>query len=130
MSFLLSDLAGLKIATVLSLSHLQKYDNIPFLVVLASLNKPNQIFLANTTLLKKISHSSQDLAIDNIKGSFNGSDIIKSFNDIQNTPDNFETLFAIHESMDWADGFEPATHRLTAYRSTTELRPNVGWHVN
>lgn len=102
--------------TVLSLSHLQKYDNIPFLVVLASLNKPNQIFLANTTLLKKISHSSQDLAVDNIRGSFNGSDIIKSFNDIENTPANFEVLFAIHESTDWVDNLQRLCETSSAIR--------------
>lgn len=102
--------------TVLSLSHLQKYDNIPFLVVLSSLNRPNQIFLANTTLLKKISHSSQDLAVDNIRGSFNGSDIIRVFNDIDNTPNNFEELFAIHEATDWADNLQRLCETSSAIR--------------
>jgi len=31
---------------------------------------------SNTTFLKKISHSSHELRTDNIKGSFNGSDIM------------------------------------------------------
>ena len=44
--------------TVLSLSHLQKYDNKPFFVVLIKPNKPNTIYLANSTFLSKISHSS------------------------------------------------------------------------
>lgn len=102
--------------TVLSLSHLQKYDNIPFLVVLSSSNKPNQIFLANTTLLKKISHSSQELAMDNIKGSFNGSDIMKSFNNIENKPENIEELFAIHESTDWTENLQRLCETSSAIR--------------
>lgn len=91
---------------VLSLSRLQKYDKIPFLVVLASGTEPNKIFLANTTMLNKISHSSQDLRIDNIKGSFLGSNIIKKFNEIENKPENFDELFAIHEATDWTDNLQ------------------------
>ena len=62
--------------TVLSLSELQKYDNIPFIVCIVSPEK-NYLLLGNTTFLKKISHSSKNLTIENIKGSFNGSDILK-----------------------------------------------------
>ena len=61
--------------TVLSLSALQKYDDIPFIVCIVS-SRTNYLLLANSTFLKKISHSSQELRIDNIKGSFNGGDII------------------------------------------------------
>lgn len=92
--------------TVLSLSHLQKYDKIPFFVVLASQKNPNKIFLANTTFLKKISHSSQSLALDNIKGSFNGSDIMRDFNGTPNEPKYFEDLFSIHEATDWNDNLQ------------------------
>ena len=92
--------------TVLSLSHLQKYDHIPFLVILSSQDKDNRIFLANTTLLKKISHSSQFLTTNNIRGSFNGSDIIKKFNELENTSENFEELFAIHQATDWQDNLQ------------------------
>jgi hypothetical protein len=63
--------------TVLSLSCLQKYDKIPFFVVLVKREGTNQLFLANTTFLKKISHSSMELSLTNIKGSFNGSDIMR-----------------------------------------------------
>ena len=91
---------------MLSLSHLQKYDHIPFLVILSSQDKDNRIFLANTTLLKKISHSSQFLTTNNIRGSFNGSDIIKKFNELENTSENFEELFAIHQATDWQDNLQ------------------------
>jgi len=53
--------------------------------------------LANSTFLKKISHTSQTLRIDNIRGSFNGSDIFKEFNEISNVPKNFDELFEIHK---------------------------------
>ena len=62
--------------TVLSLSALQKYDSKPFIVCLVMPDK-NRLMLANTSCLSKISHSSHELRMDNIKGSFNGSDIMK-----------------------------------------------------
>jgi len=93
--------------TVLSLSNLQKYDNVPLIVCLVT-STENKLFLANTTFLKKISHSSQQLRIDNIKGSFNGSDIIRNYNGIENNADNIEKLFAYHYEI----GFEGNLERL------------------
>lgn len=89
--------------TVLSLSALQKYDHIPFFVILVSANDNNKIFLANSTFLKKISHSSQQLSMTNIKGSFNGSDIIRDYHNIENNAENFEKLFAFHQGFTWED---------------------------
>ncbi len=89
--------------TVLSLSALEKYDRIPFFVVLVRQNADNLILLSNTTFLKKISHSSQGLSMTNIKGSFNGSDIMRSYDGISNSPENFDFLFAIHQGLDWED---------------------------
>jgi len=87
--------------TVLSLSNLQKYDELPFIVCLV---KPmeNVCFLANTTFLAKISHSSQQLRENNIRGSFNGSDIMKTVLEIENKPENFSKLFAIHTEIGFA----------------------------
>lgn len=56
--------------------------------------------------MKKISHSSQALTIDNIKGSFNGSDIERKFTGIQNNPQNFEKLYLIHDSIGFEDNLE------------------------
>ena len=92
--------------TILSLSKLEKFDRIPFFVVLVCGNQDNKIFLSNTTLLKKISHSSKQLAMTNIKGSFNGSDIMRSINELDNIPTNFDKLFAIHEGMEWEDNLQ------------------------
>jgi len=84
--------------TVLSLSNLQKVDGRPVIICLVTPLK-NYCYLGNSTLLKKISHSSQVLRENNIRGSFNGSDIIREFEGIRNTPENFDRLFNIHYSI-------------------------------
>lgn len=91
--------------TVLSLSALQKYDRLPVIVCLVTPNA-NYLMLANTTFLRKISHSSQELRIDNIKGSFNGSDIMHDFEGIENVPENFEFLFTSHENYSFVENLE------------------------
>lgn len=100
--------------TVISLSHLQKFDDLPFIVCLVTPLK-NILYLANTTFLQKISHSSQQLRIDNIRGSINGSDIAKKFANLVNTPENFEKLFSIHTGL----GFEGNLARLV--EATTNI---------
>ena len=82
---------------VLALSKLQKHDSVPFIVCLVTPSK-NYMFLTNTTFLQKISHSSQALRVDNIKGSFLGSNIMRTFEGIKNAPENFEFLFTSHEN--------------------------------
>ncbi|MCI5583499.1 MAG: hypothetical protein MR357_07280 [Anaeroplasma sp.] len=91
--------------TVLSLSALQKYDDKPFIVCIVT-SKVNYMMLANTTFLKKISHSSQELRVDNIKGSFNGGDIMMKFESIENEPAEFERLFAYHSGFSFQDNLE------------------------
>ena len=84
--------------TVISLSKLQKYDDFPFIVCLTTPTK-NHLYLANTTFITKVSHSSQQLREDNIRGSVNGSDIAKKFIGVENCPNNFDDLFAIHAEI-------------------------------
>jgi hypothetical protein len=84
--------------TVLSLSTLQKYDDRPFIVCVCT-PTANYLLLANSSFLKKISHSSHDLRVDNIRGSFNGSDIVREIDGIVNSPENFGILFAIHHNI-------------------------------
>lgn len=91
--------------TVLSLSALQKYDDLPFIVCVVT-PKINYMMLANSTFLKKISHSSQKLRVDNIRGSFNGTDIIIDFDSMENEPRNFQTLFAYHSGLSFQDNLE------------------------
>jgi len=102
--------------TVLSLSNLRKIDDIPFVVCLVT-PAINYMFLANTTLLKKISHTSQLLRTDNIRGSFNGSDIFRSLAGISNEPANFRRLFDIHREV----GFEGNLPRLV--EATNNITP-------
>lgn len=103
--------------TVLSLSNLKKYDDRPFFVCLVTPAK-NYLFLANSTFLQKISHSSQQLRVDNIKGSFNGSDIMKQFHGLQNTSENFELLFSIHEETEFRDNL------IRLVESTNKISPS------
>jgi hypothetical protein len=102
--------------TILSLSKLQKYDNIPFIVCLVT-DHENRLYIANTTFLIKISHSSQSLTLYNIKGSFNGSDIVKEFEGIPNNRDNIDKLYAIHAEI----GFEGNLLRLV--EATNNISP-------
>ena len=93
--------------TVLALSRLRKYDERPFIVCHVTPNK-NLCFIANSTFLKKVSHSSHELREDNIRGSFNGSDIVRNFEGIENKAENIGRLFAIHSKI----GFEGNLPRL------------------
>lgn len=91
--------------TVLALSVLHRYDNIPFIVCLVTPTR-NHLMLANTTFLRKISHSSQELRHDNIRGSFNGSDIMREFEGVENIPANFEFLYTSHENYTFEENLE------------------------
>lgn len=103
--------------TVLSLSKLQKYDDRPFIVCLVT-PAQNYCFIANSTFLKKISHSSQELRENNIRGSFNGSDIVRDFEGIQNCAENLGKLFAIHAAV----GFDGNLARLV--EATNNISPS------
>jgi hypothetical protein len=87
---------------VLSLSALQKYDTIPFVICIV---RPSgaEFVLANSSFLKKISHSSHQLRVDNVRGSFLGHDIVREVGGIANTPSNFEKLFSIHQASSWEE---------------------------
>ena len=86
--------------TVCSLSALRPFDDRRFVVVVVRPDSTDY-FLANTTFLKKISHSSQHFRIDNVRGSFNGSDILREYGGLQNLPVNFDQLFAMHQEFTW-----------------------------
>jgi hypothetical protein len=90
---------------VLSLSALMKYDTNPFIICIV---RPTRLdfLLANSTFLKRISHSSHTLRLDNIRGSFLGHDIIEDYEGVPNTPENFEKLFALHSEFSWQENVE------------------------
>lgn len=103
--------------TIIALSTLQKYDELPFLVCQVTPSE-NLLYLANTTFLSKVSHSSQELRVNNIRGSVNGSDIMKVFNGLANEPENFEELFNIHSAV----GFKENLPRLV--EATNNITPH------
>ena len=103
--------------TVLSLSNLRKFDDRPFVVCLTTPSE-NHLLLANTTLLRKISHSSQELRENNIRGSFNGSDIARDLEGIENVSDNLSRLFDIHAEI----GFDGNLPRLV--EATNNISPS------
>ncbi|MDE6703059.1 MAG: hypothetical protein K2K00_05225 [Muribaculaceae bacterium] len=105
---------------ILSLSKLEKYDKIPCFVVLVKKDLDNVIYLINTTFLNKISHSSKDLRVDNIRGSLLGSNVRKKIDEIDktNTPSNFDELFSYHQGFTWEENIE----RLV--ESTNNIKPN------
>lgn len=105
---------------VLSLSKLEKYDHIPCFVVLVKKDLDNAIYMINTTFLDKISHSSNDLRVDNIRGSLLGSNIRKELVEIakRNQPADFDDLFSYHQGFTWQENIE----RLV--ESTNNIKPN------
>lgn len=87
---------------VTSLSALKPFDDRPFVIVLLR-PTTTEYLLANTTFLRKISHSSHQLRMDNVRGSFLGHDIMRDVNGIENDPSNFEVLFAAHQEFTWEE---------------------------
>ncbi len=113
--------------TVLGLSTLLKYDDKPFFVCTISLHT-NYLWITNTTFLYKITHSSQKLTINKIRGSFLGSDIIMQYEGIENRPENFEKLFAIHEIMPVEDNIERLvenTSQIEGGGSQLDITPEI-----
>ena len=102
---------------VLSLSALRKYDHTPFVVCVV---RPTgiELLLANTALLKKISHSSQQLNVDNVRGSFLGHDIMRTYANIDNTPVNFDALFTLHSRLTWEESLERLVEQTNAIVAT------------
>jgi hypothetical protein len=87
---------------VLALSALQKHDHLPFIVCVV---RPTgvELLLANSTFLKKISHSSQQLRTHNVRGSFLGHDILRDYEGTANVSSNFAALFAAHSEFTWQE---------------------------
>ncbi len=99
--------------TVLSLSALRDVDDRPVVVCVVS-PMSVRFLLANSTFLNKISHSSHHLRLDNVKGSFNGTDILTNYAGIANSPENFEQLFAMHTAFTWTENLERLVEATTA----------------
>ena len=115
---------------VLSLSALQRYDHLPMVICIV---RPTAVDfrLANTTFLKRISHSSHDLRADNIRGTFLGHDILDNYEGLPNRPPHFAQLFAIHSEFTWEENVDrlveatnsivPRDNRFQATESRTRV---------
>ena len=102
--------------TVVGLREIKNFDDRPFLVCLL---RPTEVqtLLANSSLIKKVSHSSQKLSMTCIRGSINGSDILRELDGVSNKPENFEALYELHASFTWQENLErivTATGAITA----------------
>jgi hypothetical protein len=101
-----SEVMGASFAnTVLSLSALKSVDHEP-VVVCAVYPRRVRFLLANSSFLRKVSHSSLHLRIDNVRGSFNGTDILMDYGHVANLPEHFAELFAIHAAFEWDENLE------------------------
>lgn len=81
--------------TVISLKAIMPRDDHPVLSVLVTPGA-NYIKLMNSTFINKLSHSSQALTVNNVVGSINYSDILKSFEGIPNDSHHVYPLFELH----------------------------------
>lgn len=91
--------------TVIGLSKIKNYDDRPFIFCIVT-NSENHLLLINSTFLKKVSHSSKELRVDNIRGSINCGDIMMKFNELDNSPENFRQLYAFHDGLSFQDNLE------------------------
>ena len=112
--------------TVLGLAKLQRYDSAPVVICIV---RPDRLDfrLANATFLKKVSHTSHSLRLDNVRGSFLGNDIVDEYEGIPNRPNNFERLTAIHAEFAWVENLERlvgATNLIVA--KLTRFAPSEG----
>lgn len=91
--------------TVTSLKNILKHDDVPFVAVFLD---PNGVRfkLMNSSLVKKVSHSSQKLTQLRIVGSINGSDIVNEWAGITNDGRSLEELFALHVEEDPQENLE------------------------
>ena len=130
--------------TIVSLSTLRNYDHIPFVVCIV---RPQgiELLLANTTFLKKISHSSHKLRSDKVRGSFLGHDILREYGDTPNVPENFEGLFATYQEFTWDENllrlveatnniaptgkrFEPTKHETDTILASADIANSLSNH--
>ncbi|MBL7983187.1 MAG: hypothetical protein JNL52_15405 [Flavobacteriales bacterium] len=88
--------------TVTSLKNILKHDDVPFIAVFLD-RAAVRFMLANSSLVKKASHSSQGITHQRIKGSINGGDILHALGDTPNDREHIEQLFAQHEMEDHSE---------------------------
>jgi hypothetical protein len=64
-----------------------------------------EMLLANSTLINKLSHSSHNLTRDRVRGSFNGTNILRHFDELENEPAHFDELFDRHLRIGFEENY-------------------------
>lgn len=96
-------------------------DDRPVVVCLLT---PNRclLHLANTTFLRKVTHSSHGLTEHKLVGSILGGDIVGEYEGITNAAENLTRLWELHQSADHA------AHLARIIAATIAIRASgVGW---
>ncbi|MBK9273030.1 MAG: hypothetical protein IPM49_00630 [Flavobacteriales bacterium] len=108
--------------TITSLKNILKHDELPFVAVF--LDKSAVRFkLANSSLIKKASHSSQGITLERIKGSINGGDILNTLGDVLNEHAHLAELFAQHKDEDHAEHRERIVEATQAIKGRAPATP-------
>lgn len=112
---------------VVSLAVIKEFDSVPFLVCVRRRDRVETL-LANATLIKKVSHSSHQLSMTNIRGTILGHDIMRDLNGVANVPQNFANLYAAHVAASWGDNLGrivAATNSIAATGETFTPSPET-----
>lgn len=105
---------------VLSLSAVERYDDRPLVVCLLS-PEGVEMFLANSTFIARVGHSSHRLSVENVRGTILGSDILRDVGGIPNCPEHFSRLLEIHAETEWSNNLSrivTATNGITSVSRT------------
>jgi hypothetical protein len=86
---------------VVAFKKIVENDNRPVVVCLLTPRRCN-LYLANTTFLRKVSHSSHGLTKEKLVGSILGSDILAEYEGIGNVSENLPALWDRHQRADRA----------------------------
>jgi len=99
---------------VVAFKKIVEHDDKPVVVCLLTPNRCN-VYLANTTFLRKVSHSSHGLTEQKLVGSILGSDILAEYEGVANTAGNLASLWRRHQQAD------RAAHRLRIIAATQTI---------
>lgn len=83
--------------SVVSLAAVCKYPRLPVVICIAHQDRLD-FRLANVTFLRRVTHTSQNLRVDKIRGTFLGGDIMDEYQGVENRPENFVQLMEMHNA--------------------------------
>jgi len=110
--------------TVLSLKNILTYNKQWLLIGVSLFEDSYELFLFNLPFIEKISHSSNWLTIDNIKGSVNQPNIKKIINNKLNNKDNIFWNIAYYKEFIWQHEITDIVLLNEIIEKTTKIKPN------